>query len=140
MKKLLLLLLCLPTIAMAQTETKKVVQMSVVRTVGQPVNTYLLGDDDFVGPTFNRETNVLTLKNTTGSIFTVTRQRLKEIRFSIETIEVPTAIEEVEADENTTLSVGEQKIYDLSGRVISPCEALTRGIYIKGGKKFIINK
>lgn len=114
--------------------------MSVVRTVGQPVNTYLLGDDDFVGPTFNRETNVLTLKNTTGSIFTVTRQRLKEIRFSIETIEVPTAIEEVEADENTTLSVGEQKIYDLSGRVISPSEALTRGIYIKGGKKFIINK
>lgn len=139
MKKLALLLLCLPTLAMAQTETKKVIQMSVVRTVGVPVNTYLMEDEGFVGPMYNRDTKNLSLTSTTGSAFTVARTRLKEIRFSIEEIEVPTAIENIEADNNTTEAL-QQPIYDLSGRRISTDEALTRGIYIKGGKKFIINK
>lgn len=136
MKKLALLLFLLPAVAMAQTETKRVIQMSVVRTVGQPVNTYLMDSDDFVGPMYNRSAEVLTLTNTTGSTFTVSRKRLKEIRFSIETIEVPTAIANIDTDETAT----EQPIYDLSGRSIPAGEALTRGIYIKGGKKFIINR
>lgn len=134
MKRLALLLLCLPAFAMAQTETKKVVQMSVVRSVGGIVNTYLTGDDDYIGPMYNRETENLVLKNTSGTTVTVARKRIKEIRFTIETIEVPTAIDAVEADELTAV---DQKIYDLSGRVISPSEALTRGIYIKGGKKYV---
>lgn len=119
-------------LAMAQTETKKVIQMSVVRTVGQPVTTYLLGDDDFVGPTYNRETKVLSLTGTNGTNYTVARQRLKEIRFSIETIEVPTAIEAVNES-----NLSEQPIYDLSGRPVTSHESLGRGIYIIGNKKYV---
>lgn len=125
---------------MAQTETKKVLQMSVVRTLGNPVNSYLFYEDDFEGPTYIPETEILTITNTAGTTLGISRKRIKEIRFTATTIEVPTAIEAVEADENTAAEAGEQRIYDLSGRIISSHESLTRGIYIKGGKKFVINK
>ncbi len=124
MKNFLLLLVLLPSLAWA--EDVEVLVMTVSRTSGSAVTAQLWGDDDFVGPILNMESDKLYINN-----LSFNRSRIKEIRFSVETVDAvtgPAAACDAES--------GSDAIYDLQGRRISR-ENMHKGIYIIKGKKYI---
>lgn len=132
MKKLFFLLCLLPLSATAQTVKQKVLYMKAVRTNGS-TSARLEGTDDFLGPIFNLETRKFTINGTTRTLNTI-----KEIRFEIQEEELPDGIDAVEEDEDFTTIPAAQPTFDLSGRKVEEQKA-SRGIYIKGGRKFIKN-
>ena len=126
----------LPAVVAAQeTTTQKVLQMSVVRTIGTTTKAYLTSDETCLGPIINMNTDTLSLVNTSGNLTRIAMKRIKEIRFTIETIEIPSAIEAVSvADEP---QAGKRRIFNLSGREYATEKDLPRGIYIIGNKKYV---
>lgn len=124
MKRLLLILLLCPVLMHAQ-EQKKVLYMTVTRTVGGALSVPLSEDENWTGPVYDINNASLTIKNST-----VLKKRIKEIRFDVRT-------ETVDAIDAPTLDNETGKVaYDLSGRVVD-LEKLRGGIYIIGNKKYI---
>ncbi len=126
MKKVFFLLSLLSLTASAQTTRQKVLYMQAVRTNGS-TSARLEGTEGFLGPIYNPETRRLLINGTSRTL-----NSIKEIRFEIREEDVPDGIEKVEAGTPAT----DDSIHDLSGRKVRE-ETASRGIYIKGGRKFI---
>lgn len=128
MKRILMLLCLLPTMAAAQT-TQKVLYMNVKRTSGS-LTTALRGTEDFIGPIYYGDEKKLLINGSKRTLSTI-----KEIRFEIRTEEVPDGIDSLPAD-NSQCEANEP-IYTLSGQRIEGTAPKQRGIYVRGNKKFI---
>lgn len=128
MRKLLALLCLLPSLAMAQTTTQKVLYMKVERNSGS-TTARLEGKDDFLGPIYHIDTQKLFINGAYRSLSTI-----KGIRFEIRTEEVADGIDQVREDSPEYSS--SRTVFDLSGRQVDE-QSLQRGVYIKGKKKYI---
>lgn len=124
MKRLALLLALVPMLASA--EDIQVLYMTAYRTIGNGVSVPLYDKDDFVGPVLNLQENRLHIGNAS-----ILKSRITGIKFEVRTID---AIEAPQADVESQNS--EAPVYDLQGRQMGK-ESLTRGIYIRNGKKFV---
>lgn len=128
MRKLLALLCLLPSLAMAQTTTQKVLYMKVERNSGS-TTARLEGKDDFLGPIYHMDTQKLFINGAYRSLSTI-----KGIRFEVRTEEVADGIDQVREDSPEYSS--SRTVFDLSGRQVDE-QSLQRGVYIKGKKKYI---
>lgn len=113
----------LPMLAQAQEE-RKVLYMTVTRTVGGALSVPLSEDEGWKGPVYDMENESLTLNNVS-----VLKKRIREIRFDVRT-------ETYDAIDSPTLPEENQVAHDLSGRVVD-VRQMHRGIYIIGNKKYI---
>lgn len=128
MKQLLLPLALLPLLAAAQT-TERRLTMTLHRTIGSTITAILPTEADETGPIFDFEENKLHIKT-----YAIDRKRIKEIRFKVEEVEVPDGIEGIPMAEGDMQNA---PVYDLSGRRHNAGEALPKGIYIIGNKKYV---
>lgn len=127
-KQVLFLCLVLPLLASAQTSKQKVLYMKAVRSNGS-TSARLEGTEGFIGPIYNPKTKRLFLNGTYRTMSTI-----KELRFEIKEEEIPDGIETVE--DNMSDDRHAATTYDLGGRRVDE-HRLTRGIYIRGGKKIV---
>lgn len=128
MRKLFSILCLLPSLAMAQTTTQKVLYMKVERSMGT-TTARLEGGEDFLGPIYHTDTQKLFINGAYRSLSTI-----KGIRFEIKTEEVADGI--VQVQEEGTEESASRAVFDLSGRQVD-VRSVQRGVYIKGKKKYI---
>ena len=128
MRKLFCILCLMPSLAMAQTTTQKVLYMKVERSMGT-TTARLEGKEDFLGPIYHTDTQKLFINGAYRSL-----SNIKGIRFEIKTEEVADGI--VQVQEEGTEDSASRTVFDLSGRPVEE-RSLQRGIYIIGQKKYI---
>lgn len=127
MKRLFFLVLLSPLAAWGQT-TQKALTLTVSRTVGVKLTTFLPAQDDetATGPVYRVADGTLTIKG-----YTVARKRIKELRYKIETVD---GIQNAECG---TQNAAALPVYDLQGRRLGAWETLGAGIYIIGNRKVV---
>lgn len=131
MKKIALLLLLLPEAVFAQTTKAKVLYMTASRSRGTAIENALWNAEEWKGPTWNFETGRIILGG--NSILT---KNITEIRFDVREEEIPDGIDETAITDSQ--SATDNTIFDLSGRKVATNGSnLSKGIYIKNGKKYL---